>query len=635
MKTNLKSQNPNYYQDFGDFLPILEKLLTDLKEMCGFVSKADHIRDLETLKRRVKAEGIGFVAAVLPGLAAGLLEYLETGTATYTGFSLCKEGYPRFLKGYFSVAYDIVATTHHVNAVKAIYTFSLAFSKLRMPLNTEDDGKLYRSLVETDRSLPKLRDVLRDTDLRNILGLAAYYATGFAKSFSFDTCTPRPGPGATNTPCEKNMRFQPHVFYDQHEMGGMHYFDWFFINQHDPFMRAEVYTPLWSSSSVTPTARFKTVPKKYKKGRGICIEENESQWLQQALASGLKKAIKSDPELNVNLSLDDQQVNAYLAHLHSLDRDGATIDMSEASNRVAHWLPLVIFSSNVELCNALWGASTRWVDPPDDLFQTGHSGIRLNMFAPMGSGLCFPVMTLVHYYLIKAIIKWHHDSECDSIFVYGDDIVIPSKYYETVTSVLPSFGMKLNLSKSFYRSFFRESCGIHAYMGVDITPVYFKHTPSCARKDAFLSNVAVEAQLFERGYNGCAAYMRTAIRRHWKHPMAEVDKDTSLLGWRRPRSDFGYKVYPKVWDRDLQCWKWRLPLLQAKRTRLRLKPYEAYVRWHVLRPTEGSDSVHTTEDDVRIVFRWIPECQLRRIDRKVVSDRLCQVYGTTDRWALP
>jgi hypothetical protein len=60
------------------------------------------------------------------------------------------------------------------------------------------------------------------------------------------------------------------------------------------------------------------------------------------------------------------------------------------------------------------------------------------------------------------------------VSVFGDDIIIPVDSRELFFSLLEILDFKVNASKSFWTGRFRESCGIDAFDGVDVTPVYWK-----------------------------------------------------------------------------------------------------------------------------------------------------------------
>jgi hypothetical protein len=174
-------------------------------------------------------------------------------------------------------------------------------------------------------------------------------------------------------------------------------------------------------------------------------------------------------------------VHQVLALLASIDREDATIDESEASDRIARCLIWYMTQNTPEYRAALMAVSTKFVKPPS--WASQKDLLRTHKFAPMGSAVCFPMMSLVHYFLVKAIILVKGEDSsyenkvrlCARVSVYGDDIVLPSSVVPLVYKWLPMFGMKINQTKSFAKSYFRESCGCHAYKGVDVTPVYHKY----------------------------------------------------------------------------------------------------------------------------------------------------------------
>jgi len=64
--------------------------------------------------------------------------------------------------------------------------------------------------------------------------------------------------------------------------------------------------------------------------------------------------------------------------------------------------------------------------------------------------------------------------------VFGDDIIVPNDVYPVLTSLLAECQLKVNTSKSFHSGKFRESCGMDAYDGEDVTPAYFRQLLSPA-----------------------------------------------------------------------------------------------------------------------------------------------------------
>jgi hypothetical protein len=106
---------------------------------------------------------------------------------------------------------------------------------------------------------------------------------------------------------------------------------------------------------------------------------------------------------------------------------------------------------------------------------------------------------------------------------------------------LPLFGMKFNTEKSYTHSWFRESCGLHAYKGVEITPEYFKYLPNYhSPRDVVLSLLSTEARLFRKGYNRTAALVRSELQKvkcigGYEFPY--VRPKSPILGWIREDKD--------------------------------------------------------------------------------------------------
>jgi hypothetical protein len=101
----------------------------------------------------------------------------------------------------------------------------------------------------------------------------------------------------------------------------------------------------------------------------------------------------------------------------------------------------------------------------------------------MGSAVCFPVESAVFLAAVAASIIGQEQQPfsnarlgkvCREITVYGDDIIAPTRYIPGIMRDLRKLGFIPNESKSFYRSYFREACGLDAYAGVPVKPVYLR-----------------------------------------------------------------------------------------------------------------------------------------------------------------
>jgi hypothetical protein len=162
-----------------------------------------------------------------------------------------------------------------------------------------------------------------------------------------------------------------------------------------------------------------------------------------------------------------------------------------------------------------------------------------NVFAPMGSGICFPIMSLYHYALMRAILRCSRvPSDRDAakdLYVYGDDLIVPSSCVYTLYQCMPTFGCVFNTEKSFVHSHFRESCGVHAYAGLDITPTFIKHviTNSTKQTDStcLLSLIAKEHSLRIKGFVSAATYIRTRCTEVWG-TLPWTPYNSPVLGWK-------------------------------------------------------------------------------------------------------
>jgi hypothetical protein len=510
-------------------LRMFQAILTDFVNLNPSYRRVDSARDFKTITTRFNEEGLGYLSVTLPGMMSDLFQHTQGGRALYTGFKKTPGAeYPAFLGRLFKSVYD--KDENEVVAYSQIYQVCTLFKKLRGPFEKSLLRKEIRSFLKTEQEIGSID--FRAEPLQPILENSRKLIETVFEDVEFKPgdLIPRPGPGATNTPVDKHLRFRPHVVYE-HLDEEFDFLETFYTHSWDPVEDARRYMNL--PTVAEPYSRFKFIQKYLGKPRGICIEENEMQFFQQAIKRFLYDHLERHPATRGRVNFRSQDVNRSLALSSSIDNDKITIDMSEASNRVARELVYRNFW-NTPLFHLLDTVSTRLMKLPDG---TTHY---TQMYAPMGSGVCFPIMAIIHWALIRSIIKLSsvEDSEnlSKQVYVYGDDIIIPRVCAQAVYDYLPLFGMKLNVDKSFSNGPFRESCGIHAYMGVDITPVYVNRITETNQSDSntnvLLSLIAKEAQFYNKGFIETSQCIQNLVRKHyWLLPT--VGKDSPLLGWKR------------------------------------------------------------------------------------------------------
>jgi len=547
------SKIDDFYRAHRDnFIAIIEALLADFVNINPCYRSVDKARDLATFVKRLNHERLGFLSKSLPDLMSSLFCWTQGGKPSYNGWRKASRAeYPAFLGRLFSEVYN--QGENHEMAFAQIYQVCVLFKKLRGPYHETVLRENLRSFVEVDSSLGLID--FQSEPLKPILTNAQALITSLFKDveLSPDMFKPRPGPGATNTPVDKHLRFVPHTVYTELDEE-FDYLNSYYFHYWDPVEDARKYMSLPVKEEAE--SRYKQIPKYLGKPRGICIEENEMQFFQQAIKRFLYKLLESHPATRGRINFTSQELNRNLALAASITQEFATLDANEASDRVARLLVHLLFL-NTPIFHQLDSVSTRLIRLPDDNI------LYANKFAPMGSGVCFPVMAVVHWALIRSIIKLSsvEDSEnlSKQVYVYGDDIIIPTVATQAIYDYLPLFGMKLNVDKSFIRGQFRESCGIHAYNGVDVTPVYVNYVPSNNQERSnttvLLSLIAKEAQFYERGLYKTSQCLQNLVRKHyWEVPF--VGADSPVLGFKRD----GVTDYEEVlrfsrsvkWDPDTQ-----------------------------------------------------------------------------------
>jgi hypothetical protein len=251
--------------------------------------------------------------------------------------------------------------------------------------------------------------------------------------------------------------------------------------------------------------RVISVPKTLKTPRIIAIEPACMMYAQQALLRCFLEAYSRDNLLQRLIGFDDQGPNQDLARQGSMDGLTATLDLSEASDRVSNQLIRRMTRKWPHLHDAIQSCRSRKADVP------GYGVQRLAKFASMGSALCFPMEAMVFTTLIflgiqnelrTPITRKDIDSLSSSVRVYGDDLIVPTRHVRTIVQTLEHFGARVGLDKSFWTGRFRESCGKEYFNGTDvsITRVRQALPSTIADVTGVISTVSLRNQLADAGW---------------------------------------------------------------------------------------------------------------------------------------
>lgn len=318
------------------------------------------------------------------------------------------------------------------------------------------------------------------------------------------SCRPKHGPGAVadpSNPLKYDFKFWPKKLQQ--------FFPWDFFASHD-FGYTQRDLGLEPSEREFPSVVL-CVPKTQKGPRIICKEPIAHQWMQGAVERFLSERV-AHTYLSDSISFKDQTASQEMALSASFDGKSSTVDLSAASDRISTRLVEYLFGggSDTSLLDALHASRSRYYV----LNGTTH---RFRKFAPMGSACTFPVQSILFLSLsvfaVLATRGWKVDRWLEvlpSVRVFGDDIVIPTDSIPVLYAALTSCGLKVNEKKSYSTGLFRESCGMDAYAGWDVSPAYVKQLYSSSRPSSLQGVVDISNNLFQKGYwHTAAALLKT------------------------------------------------------------------------------------------------------------------------------
>lgn len=218
----------------------------------------------------------------------------------------------------------------------------------------------------------------------------------------------------------------------------------------------ERFTPFasWLLGNPIEHSRITFVDKDAEKKRTICIEPTMNVFLQLGVDGLIRDGLKRR-----GIDLNTQSKNQQLACSSSKTNELVTIDLSGASDTVAvAWLKL--FPREWQTLLNILRMKSGKIEATDEV-------VTFEKLSAMGNGFTFTVETLIFSSLFYGLLRVHgakwNDYLSQSSF-YGDDIIIPTRFYPEYSYLLHRLGFRENIDKTFARrSWVRESCG-HDYL---------------------------------------------------------------------------------------------------------------------------------------------------------------------------
>ncbi|DAD52576.1 RNA-directed RNA polymerase [ssRNA phage SRR6960509_17] len=532
-------------------LQLLQSVLADASTWCSVSTT----RDYESISRRVKHEGFSFLTITLSTYCRDFERSLDLGYVDPTFFSSFKKrrALPQLLGGLLDLVFDratgtlLAAPNRH--AVFFIRQISLLYKKILLPCTPARNKAAFDAYYECEREVKSGEEKHPILDFESFDRATTLLFGPILSAIDRDIyslrITPKHGPGSTSDRITANAKFELKTWHSRLE-------DYFpsadFLIPNSGF-----YEVLQSVDFLEPGAeippRVITVPKTLKTPRIIAIEPTCMQYAQQALLEVLVNGLERSDYLSGAIGFTDQTPNREFARIGSEDGSLATIDLSEASDRVSNQLVKRMLASWPSLSGALQACRSTHVDLP------GYGKIAISKFASMGSATCFPIEAMV--FLNIVVSAWLKSLRAPPkrraltaflkrVRIYGDDIIVPVELAGSVVRELSYFNMKVNVNKSFWTGKFRESCGKDYYGGDDVTVTYVRREFPTRRSDAqeMISLVSLRNQMYSSGLWKTTAYLDDMIRRLC--PLPIVESTSPIIGRHSFLPSQGEKMCPHL-----------------------------------------------------------------------------------------
>jgi hypothetical protein len=569
-------------------------------------------RDIITLKKRYENEGDGFLTIALPALCDALDRGLADGKfACPRGLSKVSGGtIPKLFSGMFCKVFDI-ETGRLLESDSVEYVLSLRqclrlFKKLSLADDQADelDRKAKRGFFEDDLhcgqelKIPDRMAFILDSVCKHILPNI--------DSFDERELECKHGPGAVVEKLTPNKKYSALLTYS----GRLEELGYDINYAREGLLDVNVDSSNLSRYGVSgDKAKLISVLKNSTSRRTITIEPVIRQFVQQGFNTLLRSSIERCSVLRRCLDLTDQSKNSRLALVGSQTGQWATIDLKSASDLLTIKLVETVFRHRPVFLAGL-------LDCRSPEVSADKSQITLQKFAGMGNATTFPVQSVVFAVLaISALLDGFTKFPsyrnivrvARLVRVYGDDIIVPSEQAHQVEHWISHVGLKVNVKKTFAVGNFRESCGVDAFRGVDVTPLYVRLLPVPSKKEpntlAHLVSLCNQAWL--RCLYGLAEHLREIIEELLGKKLPLVSRESSVLG-----------LHTRLDAQDFHRWNPKLHRAETKGTVLiplkrsdEIDGYAALTKFFLV-PLLGRAPDHLVKSPVRFRNgtrqRWVP-----------------------------
>lgn len=583
--------------------------LAVLQDIQGFLgtNSLEAARDNERLLSLIKHRGLGFLTLTLPAVGKLFDRALSEGCLSllhHPGFGRENKVsvLPRFLGSVWSQVFHedgSVLERPSINAIACLRQFFYCFKKARLDCDPERITRVLSDFKRVDEALPKadydwsdphgvydgLFDVhFTDVHLRDAGNLSVVDgnkpnhdpelpATAFdvlqfvcdivASSFGeFDpeAWAPKHGRGAVaDAKLGKSFKYDfptwsarlETVFPQSH-----------FGYANVGFWSHSIHDGCEKFEDREAPGRLSTVPKDMKGPRLIAAEPICNQYCQQAILAFFVRNVHCGL-LRDLINFSDQEASRSWALEASRIDSHATIDLSHASDSVSCWIVERLFRRNKTVLTALMATRTSSV-----VFPNGET-MNLKKFSTMGAATTFPVQSIFYACVCIAaelysngileytdINRALYDRKWSSR-VFGDDLISPKHAAKHVVQFLIQLGFEVNQDKTFLEGNFKESCGMDAYAGVDVTPSYVKDLYDVSRPSTLASVRKSSNNLFTRGWWATSRALELTVPSNIRDNVPVVHASSGCPGWASFCGD-DFSGLKRRWNQDLQREEYRI-----------------------------------------------------------------------------
>ena len=530
-------------------IALLRSLCSDLQRLNPGVKGLD--RDIITIEKRFENEGYGFLTVALPALDEALVIGLSTGQFTCpVGFKKPKGGtIPLLFSGMFCKVFDpftgLLVDDPDLGIVKGLRNVLRFYKKTQLSQENEDilHAKAVNEFYLCDEVASR---IILPSRHNHLIGCVSTLILNTLNSKDVSNARFKHGPGAVKEGFRSNEKYiallrsiknddpklWPYLpigagaWVHQTNLNG---------NSAPARGRPQAIETLKDRASRS-SAKLISVPKNSTSRRTITVEPVIGQFIQQGLNTLLRDSINECRVLRNCLALTDQSKNQKLALEGSRYDNWATIDLKSASDLLSVSLVKSVFRNHAQFLEHMMDCRSTHI-------ECGNKPtLELGKFAGMGNALTFPVQSVCFAVVcIAAILDsdgtsatyWNVRRASRRIRVYGDDIIIQRKYAHQCVNWLEDVGLKVNVRKSFLIGNFKESCGVEAFRGVDITPLYIKHRPDQTKADpsVIAGFVSLSNHMWMEGLYDASTWLKNEVESLLGRALPLVSRDSGSLGW--------------------------------------------------------------------------------------------------------